>query len=70
VKDGKILHPVKGATLIGDGPTALKGVRMIGNDMALDPGMGTCGKNGQGVPVGVGQPTLLIDGLTVGGAAA
>lgn len=70
VKDGKVLHPVKGATLIGDGPTALGRVRMIANDMALDPGIGTCGKNGQGVPVGVGQPTLLIDGLTVGGAAA
>ncbi|WP_340109949.1 metalloprotease TldD [Pikeienuella sp. HZG-20] len=70
VKNGKVLHPVKGATLIGDGPTALGRVRMIGNDMALDPGVGTCGKNGQGVPVGVGQPTLLIDGLTVGGVAA
>ncbi|MFV0475373.1 MAG: metalloprotease TldD [Pikeienuella sp.] len=70
VKDGKILHPVKGATLIGDGPTALGRVRIVADDMALDPGIGTCGKNGQGVPVGVGQPTLLIDGLTVGGAAA
>ncbi len=70
VKNGKVLHPVKGATLIGDGPTALQRVRMIADDMALDPGIGTCGKNGQGVPVGVGQPTLLIDGLTVGGAAA
>ncbi|MDT8343622.1 MAG: metalloprotease TldD [Thermohalobaculum sp.] len=68
VKNGKILHPVKGATLIGDGPTALHKVRAIGNDMAMDPGIGTCGKNGQGVPVGVGQPTLLIEGLTVGGA--
>jgi Predicted Zn-dependent proteases and their inactivated homologs len=68
VKNGEILHPVKGATLIGDGATALKNVRMVGNDMAMDPGIGTCGKNGQGVPVGVGQPTLLIDGLTVGGA--
>ncbi len=70
VKNGRVLHPVKGATLIGDGPTALRQVRLIGNDMKLDPGIGTCGKNGQGVPVGVGQPSLLIDGLTVGGAAA
>lgn len=69
VKNGKILHPVKGATLIGDGPSALQQIRAVGNDMAMDPGIGTCGKNGQGVPVGVGQPTLLIDGLTVGGAA-
>jgi TldD protein len=68
VKNGKVLHPVKGATLIGDGPSALKRIRLVGNDMAMDPGIGTCGKNGQGVPVGVGQPTLLIDGLTVGGA--
>ena len=68
VKNGKVLHPVKGATLIGDGPTALGNIRAVGSDMALDPGIGTCGKNGQGVPVGVGQPTLLIDGLTVGGA--
>ncbi|TYO88176.1 metalloprotease TldD [Oceanicella actignis] len=70
VKNGKILHPVKGATLIGDGATALRGIRMLGSDMALDPGMGTCGKAGQWVPVGVGQPTVLIEGLTVGGAAA
>ena len=70
VKDGKVLHPVKGATLIGDGPTALGNVRAVGRDMKLDPGVGTCGKQGQGVPVGVGQPTLLIGGLTVGGAAA
>jgi TldD protein len=68
VKDGVVGRPVKGATLIGDGATAMRKVRMIGNDMAMDPGIGTCGKNGQGVPVGVGQPTLLIDGLTVGGA--
>ena len=67
VKNGKVLHPVKGATLIGDGPTALRQIRAVGNDMTMDPGIGTCGKNGQGVPVGVGQPTLLIDGLTVGG---
>ncbi|MEM7189885.1 MAG: metalloprotease TldD [Pseudomonadota bacterium] len=68
VKDGKVLHPVKGATLIGDGPSALRQIRAIGNDSKMDPGIGTCGKQGQGVPVGVGQPTLLIDGLTVGGA--
>jgi TldD protein len=70
VKNGKILHPVKGATLIGDGPTALGKVKLIGNDMKMDDGIGTCGKAGQWVPVGVGQPTLLIDGVTVGGAAA
>ncbi len=70
VQDGKVGAPVKGATLIGDGATALKHIRAIGNDMALDPGIGTCGKNGQWVPVGVGQPTLLIGGLTVGGSAA
>jgi len=70
VKDGKIGVPVKGATLIGDGATALRNVRAVGNDMALDPGMGTCGKDGQWVPVGVGQPTVLIGGLTVGGAQA
>jgi TldD protein len=69
VKDGKRGAPVKGATLIGDGPTALQHIRGIGNDMALDPGMGTCGKAGQWVPVGVGQPSLLIGGLTVGGVA-
>ena len=69
VKNGRRIHPVKGATLIGDGATALKRIRAIGSDMALDPGMGTCGKAGQWVPVGVGQPTLLIGGLTVGGAA-
>lgn len=69
VKNGKRGAPVKGATLIGDGPTAMKQVRGIGNDMALDPGMGNCGKAGQWVPVGVGQPSLLIGGLTVGGAA-
>ncbi len=69
VKNGKIGAPVKGATLIGDGPTAMKQIRAIGNDMALDPGIGNCGKAGQWVPVGVGQPTLMIGGLTVGGAA-
>ncbi|MEM8732093.1 MAG: metalloprotease TldD [Pseudomonadota bacterium] len=69
VKNGKIGAPVKGATLIGDGATALTKIRALGNDMSLDPGMGNCGKNGQWVPVGVGQPTVLMDGLTVGGAA-
>ncbi|MCE8517763.1 metalloprotease TldD [Ruegeria pomeroyi] len=70
VRNGRIGAPVKGATLIGDGPSALKRIRGLGNDMALDPGMGTCGKDGQWVPVGVGQPTVLMDGLTVGGSAA
>ena len=70
VKNGVVGAPVKGATLIGDGATALKQIRGIGNDMELDPGMGNCGKAGQWVPVGVGQPTLMIGGLTVGGAAA
>ena len=69
VKNGKLGAPVKGATLIGDGPTALRQVRAIGNDLALDPGIGNCGKAGQWVPVGVGQPSLLIGGLTVGGSA-
>ncbi len=69
VKNGVVGDPVKGATLIGDGATALKQIRAIGNDMALDPGIGNCGKAGQWVPVGVGQPTLLIGGLTVGGSA-
>ncbi|MDA8328194.1 MAG: metalloprotease TldD [Betaproteobacteria bacterium] len=69
IEDGKITRPVKGATLIGNGPDVLTRVSMIGNDMALDPGVGTCGKEGQSVPVGVGQPTLRIDGLTVGGTA-
>ena len=69
VENGKIQYPVKGATLIGSGPDALKRVSMIGSDLALDPGVGTCGKEGQSVPVGVGQPTLRIDGLTVGGTA-
>lgn len=68
VRKGKIEGAVKGATLIGDGATALKTIRGIGNDMALDPGMGTCGKSGQWVPVGVGQPSLLIGGLTIGGS--
>jgi TldD protein len=69
VRGGVIQEPVKGATLIGDGATALKHIRAIGNDLALDPGIGNCGKAGQWVPVGVGQPTLLIGGLTVGGTA-
>lgn len=69
VEKGKILYPVKGATIVGNGPDALTRVSMIGNDMKLDTGVGTCGKEGQSVPVGVGQPTLRIDGLTVGGTA-
>ena len=69
VENGKILYPVKGATIIGSGPESLKKISMIGNDMRLDSGVGTCGKEGQSVPVGVGQPTLRIDGLTVGGTA-
>ncbi|HET6184583.1 MAG TPA: metalloprotease TldD [Acetobacteraceae bacterium] len=70
IEDGRVTAPVKGATLIGNGPDSLTKVSMIGDDMALDPGVGTCGKNGQGVPVGVGQPTMKIAGLTVGGTAA
>ena len=70
LQNGKIGAPLKGATLIGNGPDVLTRVKAIGNDLALDTGIGTCGKAGQGVPVGVGQPTLLIDGLTVGGTAA
>jgi TldD protein len=70
VKNGKVMEPVKGATLIGDGATALNKIRALGNDMALDPGMGNCGKQGQWVPVGVGQPTVMIGGLTVGGSAS
>ena len=69
VENGRILYPVKGATIVGNGPDALTRVTMIGNDMQLDSGVGTCGKEGQSVPVGVGQPTLRIDGLTVGGTA-
>jgi TldD protein len=67
IEDGRVTQPVKGATLIGNGPDVLTRVAMIGNDLKLDPGIGTCGKEGQSVPVGVGQPTLRIDGLTVGG---
>ena len=69
VRGGKVEAPVKGATLIGDGPSALTRIRHIGNDMALDPGVGVCGKAGQGVPCGVGQPSLYVEGLTVGGSA-
>jgi TldD protein len=69
IEDGKVTYPVKGATLIGNGPDALTRVSMVGNDLALDSGIGTCGKDGQSVPVGVGQPTLRIDGLTVGGTS-
>jgi TldD protein len=70
IENGKVGAPLKGATLIGNGPDVLTRVKMVGNDLKLDPGIGTCGKQGQGVPVGVGQPTLLIDRLTVGGTAA
>lgn len=69
VENGKIINPVKGVSLIGDGPTALNQISMIGNDSKLDEGVGTCGKGGQSVPVGVGQPTLMIHGLTVGGSS-
>ena len=69
IEDGKVTAPVKGAMLIGNGPTDLHRITMIGNDFALDPGIGTCGKNGQGVPVGVGQPSLRMDRITVGGTA-
>jgi TldD protein len=67
IENGRVTAPVKGATLIGNGPDVLRRVSMIGDDMKLDPGVGTCGKDGQSVPVGVGQPTLRIEGLTVGG---
>lgn len=70
IENGKVTHPVKGATLIGNGPDALTRVGMVGNDLKLDEGVGTCGKEGQSVPVGVGQPTMRIDGLTVGGTSA
>ncbi len=69
VENGRVTAPIRGATLIGDGATALRNIRAIGNDLALDPGIGNCGKAGQWVPVGVGQPTLMIGGLTVGGSA-
>jgi TldD protein len=67
IENGKITRPVKGATLIGNGPDVLTRVSMVGNDLELDAGVGVCGKDGQSVPVGVGQPTLKVDGLTVGG---
>jgi TldD protein len=67
IENGKVTYPVKGATLIGNGPDTMNRISMIGNDMALDSGVGVCGKEGQSVPVGVGQPTLRIDGVTVGG---
>ncbi|MCY1432444.1 Metalloprotease TldD [compost metagenome] len=67
IEDGRITAPVKGATLIGNGPEAMSRVSMVGNDLALDSGVGTCGKDGQSVPVGVGQPTLKIEAITVGG---
>ncbi|MEO9002832.1 MAG: metallopeptidase TldD-related protein, partial [Rhodanobacter sp.] len=70
IEDGKITRPVKGATLIGSGPEVLNRVSMIGNDLKLDEGVGVCGKDGQSVPVGVGQPTLKIDSMTVGGTAS
>lgn len=70
IENGKLGAPVKGATLIGNGPDVMKKISMIGNDLELDDGVGTCGKEGQGVPVGVGQPSILIDGITVGGTAA
>ena len=67
IEDGKLTRPVKGASLIGNGPDVLTRIAMVGNDLALDTGVGTCGKNGQSVPVGVGLPTIRINGLTVGG---
>ncbi len=69
IEDGRVTAPVKGATLIGNGPDALTKVEMVGDDSSLDSGIGTCGKQGQGVPVGVGQPTLKLSSLTVGGTA-
>src|SRR5437764_8818855 len=70
IEDGKVTRPVKGATLIGNGPDVLTRVTMVGNDLELDAGVGTCGKDGQSVPVGVGLPTIRIDGITVGGTRA
>ncbi|TMA51458.1 MAG: metalloprotease TldD, partial [Deltaproteobacteria bacterium] len=70
IEDGKVTRPVKGATLIGNGPEVLTRISMVGNDLKLDEGIGTCGKDGQSVPVGVGLPTVRIDGLTVGGTQA
>jgi TldD protein len=70
IEDGKVARPVKGATLIGNGPDVLTRVSMVGSDLKMDEGVGTCGKDGQSVPVGVGLPTIKIDGLTVGGTKA
>jgi TldD protein len=70
IENGKVTRPVRGATLIGNGPEVMNRVTMVGNDLKLDAGIGVCGKDGQSVPVGVGQPTLLIDELTVGGTQA
>jgi TldD protein len=70
IEEGKVTQPVKGATLIGNGPDVLTRVSMVGSDLKLDEGVGTCGKDGQSVPVGVGLPTIRIDGLTVGGTKA
>jgi TldD protein len=70
IENGKLGRPVKGATLIGNGPEVMNRVSMVGNDLALDAGVGTCGKDGQSLPVGVGQPTLKIDAITVGGTGA
>jgi TldD protein len=70
IEDGQLTRPVKGATLIGSGPDVLKRISMVGTDLQLDEGIGTCGKDGQSVPVGVGLPTVRIDDLTVGGTAA
>jgi TldD protein len=67
IENGEVTKPVKGATLIGNGPDVLTRVTMVGNDLELDSGIGTCGKDGQSVPVGVGMPTIRIDGITVGG---
>ena len=69
IEKGKIVYPVKGATLIGSGPEVMKKISMVGNNMALDNGIGTCGKSGQSVPVGVGLPTIKIEALAVGGSA-
>ena len=70
IENGRVTRPIKGATLVGNGPDVIQRISMVGNDMALDPGIGVCGKDGQSVPVGVGQPTLRIDALTVGGTEA
>ncbi|MCY3641056.1 MAG: metallopeptidase TldD-related protein, partial [Gammaproteobacteria bacterium] len=69
IENGKVTRPIRGATLIGNGPEVMTRVSMVGNDLSLDPGVGVCGKEGQAVPVGVGQPTLLVDEITIGGTA-